>query len=364
MKTLSNLLVAALALASICSSFACGSEEKGSQDAVIQDASDVPGSDASLDASGDGVLADSMPAGDLVSDPNVGMDATYDLSEAPGSDTPQDTTMPPHLSAYECLNSPTCNQILIAAHRGDHILYPEASLAAIRGAAALGADLVELDTRITKDGVVVLMHDSSVDRTTDGTGEVQDLSYEEVQALSLKGANPANSETQKVPSFEQALALASELGLMVYVDNKVGEWQAVVAVIRGGSFEHVALFRDDLNLILEMAPTCSDLMLMPATETIEQVQQVLTALPNLKIVELSYAEAKPDFVQAVHALGVKVQQDVMATGDVFATLGQTSGWKTFLDAGVNLWQTDLPAKLIPVVRAYEESSVWPAATLD
>lgn len=359
MRLLSGRIWFSLAIMFSASGIGCGGEETAPKEDVLEETQDSSGADTGLDVSADGLTEDSV-ASDLLAQTD-GADDTADSVEG---EMLADTTPPARLSAYECLNSTTCNQIIIAAHRGDHILYPEASLAAIRGAAALGADLVELDTRITKDGVIVLMHDSTVDRTTDGTGDVQNMTWPEVQALNLKGADPTNPETQKVPTFDQALALSSELGLMIYVDNKVGDWSKLAEVIRDGGYQQVALVRDDLNVILDMAPTCSDLMLMPATETIEQVQQVLAVLPTLKIVELSYAEAKPEFVAAVHALGVKVQQDVMATGDVFATLGQTSGWKTFLDAGVNLWQTDLPAKLIPVVRAYEETGVWPVATVD
>ncbi len=335
----------------------CGTDSKKKGDAVdvlADQRVDVPADDA---RPLDWKQQDLNPTDESAQDQGLG----DGIDSMPGKDIMDDQVVQPRLSAYDCLMSPSCNRILITAHRGDHIRYPESSLAAIRGAAELGADFVELDTRATSDGVVILMHDSSVDGTTDGSGEVDGLTWAQIQELTLKGADPENPETQKVPTFQEALALAEELGLMIYVDQKTGAWQTVVDVVRQGGFEKVALIRDDRQIILDMAPTCSDLLLMPATETIEQVQDLLLVLPGLIIVELSYAEAKPEFVQAVHALGVKVQQDVMATGDVFATLGQTSGWKTFVDAGVDLWQTDLPAKLIPVMEQYNDSGVWPTA---
>ncbi len=59
-------------------------------------------------------------------------------------------------------------RVLVTAHRAAHDIYPENSMAAIERAISLGVDIIEIDTRLTKDGVPVLMHDASVDRTTTG----------------------------------------------------------------------------------------------------------------------------------------------------------------------------------------------------
>src|SRR4051794_15925342 len=56
--------------------------------------------------------------------------------------------------------------VMIAAHRSAHLVHPENSLAAIRDAIEIGADIIELDVRKTKDGVYVLLHDENIDRTT------------------------------------------------------------------------------------------------------------------------------------------------------------------------------------------------------
>ncbi len=73
----------------------------------------------------------------------------------------------------------------IAAHRGGALLWPENTLIAVRGALALGADLVELDVHLAGDGEVVVIHDPTLDRTTSGRGPVGDRTGAELAALGV-----------------------------------------------------------------------------------------------------------------------------------------------------------------------------------
>lgn len=73
--------------------------------------------------------------------------------------------------------------IFVAAHRGWRSKYPENTIEAFRAAIELGVDQLETDVRVTKDGELVLIHDATVDRTTNGTGNVCDLTLAELKAL-------------------------------------------------------------------------------------------------------------------------------------------------------------------------------------
>lgn len=75
------------------------------------------------------------------------------------------------------------DNIHVAAHRGWSGAYPENTMEAFRAAAALGVDSIETDIRVTKDGHLVLIHDQTVDRTTNGSGLVIDMTLAELQAL-------------------------------------------------------------------------------------------------------------------------------------------------------------------------------------
>jgi len=72
---------------------------------------------------------------------------------------------------------------LVIAHRGGSLRAPENTLPALAGAAALGAEAVELDVRLSRDGEVVVIHDPTVDRTTDGTGQVHSMTAAELERL-------------------------------------------------------------------------------------------------------------------------------------------------------------------------------------
>lgn len=80
-------------------------------------------------------------------------------------------------------NVETRNSDVIIGHRGAHLEAPENTLAAFRKAKENGCVAVEFDLDLTKDGVPVVIHDDTVDRTTDGTGKVNELTFEEIRRL-------------------------------------------------------------------------------------------------------------------------------------------------------------------------------------
>lgn len=87
------------------------------------------------------------------------------------------------------------------AHRGSSAARPENTLAAFELAIAQGADVIECDVRRTGDGALLILHDATVDRTTDGTGPLRDLTAEEAQALDA-------GHGERIPSLAEVLELA------------------------------------------------------------------------------------------------------------------------------------------------------------
>ena len=94
-------------------------------------------------------------------------------------------------------------KMMVAGHRGDSANYPENTMAAFRAAIAAGADMIETDVRLTRDGVPVLIHDRTVDRTTDGKGYVKDMTFAELRALNAG----STALPQTVPTLEELLEL-------------------------------------------------------------------------------------------------------------------------------------------------------------
>ncbi|KAM6078821.1 glycerophosphodiester phosphodiesterase 1 [Theristicus caerulescens] len=118
------------------------------------------------------------------------------------------------------------------AHRGGAHDAPENTLAAIRQAAENGATGVELDLEFTADGVPILMHDETVERTTDGSGRLCDLTYDEIRRLNPSAKHRLWSKFQgeKVPTLREAVVESMHHNLIIYFDVKGHANQAVDAL--------------------------------------------------------------------------------------------------------------------------------------
>lgn len=97
-------------------------------------------------------------------------------------------------------------KVLVDAHRGASRTHPENTLAAFRAALDAGADSVELDLHLSADGTPVVIHDETVDRTTDGRGEVSALTLAELRALDAGRWKGARFAGERIPTLGDALA--------------------------------------------------------------------------------------------------------------------------------------------------------------
>jgi glycerophosphoryl diester phosphodiesterase len=117
---------------------------------------------------------------------------------------------------------PSNPRVLVAAHRGAWRWAPENSIPAIDEAVALGADIVELDVRASADGVLVLMHDATLDRMTTLQGAVKDTPYAHLREARLRGSDGGPDHavtTHAVPTLSQALEAARDR-IAVNIDTK------------------------------------------------------------------------------------------------------------------------------------------------
>jgi glycerophosphoryl diester phosphodiesterase len=113
----------------------------------------------------------------------------------------------------------------LAAHRGGALLWPENSLLAFRNAIALGADFLELDVHLSRDGEVVVIHDATLPRTTTGVGAVHDLRLAQLRALSLKDKDGRVTD-EAIPSLDDVARLAGPTPLGFLLELKVDERRA------------------------------------------------------------------------------------------------------------------------------------------
>ncbi len=113
--------------------------------------------------------------------------------------------------------------MLIIGHRGARALGPENTLQALRKGMAC-ADLVEVDLRLTRDGIPVAIHDETLDRTTDGTGPVREYTIEELKSLDA-------GEGEAIPTLHEILRLVRDRGTGLVVEIKEPGTEAVIASV-------------------------------------------------------------------------------------------------------------------------------------
>lgn len=124
---------------------------------------------------------------------------------------------------------------LVWAHRGASGYAPENTLAAFQEAIDMGVDGIELDVQLTKDGQIVVIHDETVDRTTDGKGWVKDLTFDEIRALDASYQNLMQGgevvklakrfeeyESAQIPTMEEVFELIKPTKLWINIELKTG----------------------------------------------------------------------------------------------------------------------------------------------
>ncbi len=120
------------------------------------------------------------------------------------------------LRNYIAWNSP-----LITAHRGYAEIAPENTLSAFQAALTAGADASEFDVHMTLDGVLIVIHDDTVDRTTDGTGAVSELTYEYLSTLDAGSWKDPKFAGERIPTLHETLTFFEANNMVAVLEIKV-----------------------------------------------------------------------------------------------------------------------------------------------
>ena len=200
----------------------------------------------------------------------------------------------------------------IVAHRGGGLLAPENTLAGIRLARNLGFLGVEFDVKLTADGIPVLMHDDTLERTTDGSGAVAQTRYKEIARLDAGGWFGNEFSGEPVPSFAAASALCREAGVWANIEIKpspgqereTGEAVARMTKLLWAGAHPLPLLSSFSALALEAAAVESP-ELPRALLVVDAQPNWQAQLERLQCVALhvSHRHLSPALVKAVHDSG-------------------------------------------------------------
>jgi glycerophosphoryl diester phosphodiesterase len=134
------------------------------------------------------------------------------------------------------------NETDIVAHRGASGYTPENTLVAFDKAVEMKADYIEMDVQRSKDGKLVIIHDPTVDRTTNGIGEVKDLTYQQLKRLDAGSWKGIQFTGEKIPSFEEILdRYDGEIGMLIELKSPElypGIEEQIVQVLKERNLDH------------------------------------------------------------------------------------------------------------------------------
>jgi glycerophosphoryl diester phosphodiesterase len=235
------------------------------------------------------------------------------------------------------------HSFIVVAHRGDHTLAPENTLQAYTNAIAASADYVEIDLRTTADSQLVIMHDASVDRMTDGKGLVKDMRYDSLRRLHV--TNPQHPEwgSYPIPAFREVLRLCKDK-IYIYLDFKNADpaaaWQAIV---REGMEKQVVVY---INAPVQftgwraVAPAIPLMVSLPGSIRDTAALKSFLDKYHPEILDGGYEGYTPEMVSLATELGYTVMPDIQGAGEGPAK------WETAIQKGIRALQTDHPGQLI------------------
>lgn len=231
-------------------------------------------------------------------------------------------------------------KLAVIAHRGNHTKVPENTLAAIKAAIKSKADYVEVDLRTTKDGHLVILHDATVDRMTNGTGNVSDLTLQEISRLKVGDKNKPTRKTYRIPEFREVLK-AARGKINIYLDFKAADVAATYRQIQEAEMEgQVVVYVNKIPLYKEWRKIAPGIPLI--TSVIDEVKNKdqLSFFLSQGTIEVLDNVYDREMVTTANDNGVAVWLDVESEQE------GPDDWNKALQLGIQGVQTDHPDALI------------------
>lgn len=268
----------------------------------------------------------------------------------------------------EEIRNPKSKNVLVVCHRGDWRNFPENSIPAIESVIEMGADVVELDIQLTKDSVLVLMHDGTIDRCTTGKGRVADLTYEELQKFYMKTAHGTRCSLDlKVPTLREALEVCKDR-IVINIDKGYNHYGLVLALAEEMGMTEQILIKGSSSLASireKMAANKQNLLYMPIISPTNAKSMALFEEyiaddePQLAY-EICWGEYTPEVESAMQRLiadGSKLWVNSL-WNSLCGGLSDDVAWVTsadevygkLVDMGATMIQTDRPEYLLEYLR--------------
>lgn len=230
---------------------------------------------------------------------------------------------------------------VVAAHRGAKRVAPENTISAFEKALSMGAAALELDTHVTNDGQVVVVHDSHVDRTTNGSGPVRSLTAAEVTGLDAGSWYSPEFAGARIPTLAEVLELTKgRARLNIELKSASGDAPRVIDLVRQhDALDRALLMSFDLDSVLAAKQYAqSDLAVLPIVT--ERLVDPLAFVRSTGMDGLNY----PPHLWDQPLIGRFRDEGLVVHGGL---INDSAAMQTFFDAGGQLADTDDPALYRP-----------------
>ena len=261
---------------------------------------------------------------------------------------------------------PASESVLVVSHRADWRNAPENSLQAIQNCIDMGVDMVEIDLNKTKDGQLIVMHDRTLNRTTNGKGLASDYTFDEIKELVLK--NGAGCKTRhKVPTFEEVMTLCKGK-VMVNVDKGYDYFKEAYAILEKTGTVNQCVMKSDHpyeKVVLENGEVLEKMVFMPVVNlNKEGAEKIIDDyVSNLKpaAFELVFKDDSPEVLRLIKKVkdsGARIFINTLwpelcggHDDDRAVELKEPEeSWGWVINQGAKLIQTDRPALLLDYLR--------------
>lgn len=267
------------------------------------------------------------------------------------------------------LHNPSSRNVLVVVHRGDWRNYPENTVPAIESIIRMGADVMELDLKLTKDSVLVLSHDKTIDRCMNGKGLVSDYTYEELLQFRLRRAHGVVTDSMRICTLREALECCKDR-IVVNVDQGYEYYDLVLALTEDlGVTDQILIKgkRPVKEVEAKMAAHEHNMMYMPIIDIQkEQGQALLNEYMLTGIVPIAYEVCWKKMTPEVRAAmdriiesGSKLWVNTIwgslcgyLDDDAALDCGDPAKiYDQVIDLGATIIQTDRPEQLLKYLRS-------------
>ena len=233
-------------------------------------------------------------------------------------------------SFFACFSA-HARDLEVVAHRGANHLAPENTMAAAWVCVELGVDFVEIDVRTSKDGVLYVLHDATLDRTTNGTGRISEVTSEYIDSLDAGSWFDPRFKDEKVPRLETFLKTFSRR-INIYYDVKDADLTRLLDLIKKYRGERKCFFWfSDDQRALELRKLDKYIPLKMNAVDVAGLKRVLAYNPQ--IIEYRLENLTPDFVRFCRQNDLKLMAHALGDGaeDNYETIVESSADMVNLD---------------------------------